>query len=85
MINARLLPEAQATMTPGDAVAGMILKGLGCAQRPWSLPPQFLARRPLALWFREGAEAEMCNRVKRGRTREAASAYGCDRLFQERA
>jgi len=33
MINARLVPDAQEVMTPGEAVAGMILKGLGFANR----------------------------------------------------
>jgi hypothetical protein len=82
MINARLIPDAQAAITPGEAVAGRILKGLGCAPRPWSLPPQCFARRPLARLVREGVEAERCTRVTLGRTLDAASAYG-DRRCQE--
>jgi transposase len=82
MINARLIPAAQAMITPGEAVAGMILNGLGFAHRPLSLTPQFFARRPLDLWFREGVDAEMFNRFKLGRTHDAAYAYGCDLLFQ---
>jgi transposase len=85
LINARLIPAAQATLTPGEAVAGMILHGLGCAHRPLSLTPQFLARRPLDRLFREGVEAEMFNRFKLGRTLDAAYAYGCDLRFQELA
>ena len=85
MINARLIPDAQATITPGEAVAGMILNGLGFAHRPLSLTPQFFARRPLDLLFREGVDAEMFNRFKLGRTLDAAYAYGCDLLFQELA
>jgi hypothetical protein len=73
-INARLIPDGQATITPGEAVAGMILHGLGVAHRPLSLPPQFFARRPLDLLFREGVDAEMCNRFKLGRTLDAAYA-----------
>ena len=45
MINARLIPDAQAMITPGEAVAGMILNGLGFAHRPLSLTPQFFARQ----------------------------------------
>jgi hypothetical protein len=41
MINARLIPDAQAMITPGEAVAGMILNGLGFAHRPLSLTPIF--------------------------------------------
>jgi transposase len=85
LINARLIPAAQATLTPGEAVAGMILHGLGCAHRPLSLTPQFFARRPLDRLFREGVEAEMFNRFKLGRTLDAAYAYGCDLRFQELA
>lgn len=85
MINARLVPDAQAVVTPGEAVAGMILNGLGFAKRPMSLTPQFFANKPLDLWCRDGIRAEMFNRLKLGRTLDEAYAYGCDRLFQELA
>jgi len=41
LIDARLVPDEQEEITPGEAVAGMILNGLGFANRPLSLPPQF--------------------------------------------
>ena len=85
MIARRLGPEEQERITPGEAVAGMILHGLGFANRPLSLTPQFFAHKPLDLWFRPGIDAEMCNRFKLGRTLDDASAYGCARLFQELA
>jgi transposase len=85
MINARLVPDAQAVVTPGEAVAGMILNGLGFANRPMSLTPQFFANKPLDLLFRDGIRAEMFNRFKLGRTLDEAYAYGCDLLFQELA
>jgi transposase len=83
MINAGLVPEAQAVLTPGEAMAGMILNGLGFANRPLSLTPQFFANKPLARLCREGLRAEMCHRFKLGRTRDAAYTYGCDLLFHE--
>jgi len=83
MIDARLSPDAQEVITPGDAVAGMILHGLGLANRPLSLTPQFFASTPLALLCREGLRAEMCNRLKLGRTLEEIYADGCDLLFQQ--
>jgi len=47
MINARLIPDAQEVITPGEAVAGMILNGLGFAHRPLSLtPPVFCPQTP---------------------------------------
>jgi Domain of unknown function (DUF4277) len=36
MIDTRLVPDAQAMMTPGEAVVGMMLHGLGFAHRPFS-------------------------------------------------
>ena len=85
MINTRLVPDTQEVITPGEAVAGMILNGLGFANRPLSLTPQFFASKPLDLLLREGIEAEMCNRFQLGRTLDDASTYGCDLLFQELA
>lgn len=66
------MPDEQEVSTPGEAVAGMILNGLGFAKRPLSLTPQFFANKPLALLLREGIDAAMCNRFKLGRTRDAA-------------
>ena len=54
MINARLVPDSQEDITPGEAVAGMILNGLGFANRPLSFTPQFFANKPLDLLFRRG-------------------------------
>jgi transposase len=68
MIDTRLLPDYQEEITPGEAVAGMILNGLGFANRPLSLTPQFFANKPLDLLFREGVCAKMFNRFKLGRT-----------------
>jgi transposase len=85
MIDERLVPDEQEVMTPGEAVAGMILNGLGFANRPLSLTPQFFANKPLDLLFREGLDAEMFNRFKLGRTLDEAHAYGCNLLFEELA
>jgi transposase len=85
MINTRLMPDAQEMLTPGEAVAGMILNGLGFANRPLSLTPQFFASKPLDLLFRQDINAELFNRFKLGRTLDEAYADGCDLLFQELA
>jgi len=85
MIDARLVPDEQEEITPGEAVAGMILNGLGFANRPLSLTPQFFANKPLDLLFRGGVHAEMFNRFKLGRTLDEVYAYGCDLLFSELA
>ncbi len=85
MIDARLVPDAQEDITPGEAVAGMILNGLGFAHRPLSLTPQFFTNKPLDLLLRPGVRAEMFNRFKLGRTLDEVHAYGCDLLLSELA
>jgi hypothetical protein len=54
MIDVRLVPDEQAEMTPGEAVAAMILNDLGFANTPLTLTPPFFAHQPLDLLFREG-------------------------------
>src|SRR5256885_6040641 len=46
IIDARLTPDEQEAITPGEAIKGMILNGLGFANRPLSLTPQFLPTNP---------------------------------------
>jgi transposase len=83
MIDARLKPDEQEAITPGEAVKGMILNGLGFANRPLSLTPQFFAGKPLDLLFRPGVEADTFNRFKLGRTLDEVNTYGCDLLLSE--
>ena len=85
MIDARLVPDEQEEITPGEAVAGMILNGLGFANRPLSLTPQFFTNKPRDLLLRPGVRAAMCNRLKLGRTLDAIHAYGCDLWLSELA
>jgi transposase len=83
MVDARLGLHDQEEITAGEAVAGMILNGLGFSDRPLTLTPQFFVNKPLDLLFREGVRAEMFNRFKLGRTLDEAHAYGCDLLFSD--
>jgi len=85
MIDARLPRHDQEAITAGEAVAGMILNGLGFANRPLSLTPQFFANKPLDVLFRPGVHAAMFNRFKLGRSLDEVSTYGCDLLFSELA
>jgi transposase len=85
LIDTRLVPDDQEEITPGEAVAGMMLNSLGCSHRPLSLTPQFFAHKPLDLLFREGVRADMFNRFKLGRTLDAVYVYGCDLLLSELA
>src|SRR5215831_8998339 len=67
LIDARLVPDEQEEITPGEAVAGMTLNGLGFANRPLSLSPQCFANTPLDLLLRPDVTAEMVNRFTLGR------------------
>ena len=85
MIDARLPRHNQEAITAGEAVAGMILNGLGFSKRPWSLTPQFFVNKPLDVLFRPGVHADMFNRFKLGRSLDEVSTYGCDLLLSELA
>src|SRR2546428_2451716 len=85
MIDARVPPHDQEEITTGEAIAGMIVNGLGFAHRPLSLTPQFFANKPLDLLFRPGVRADMFNRFKLGRSLDEVYSYGCDLLFSELA
>ena len=81
MIDARLGLHAQEESTAGEAMAGMILNGLGCSDRPVTGTPQCCANKPLDLLLHEGGRAEMCNRLQLGRPLDEAHAYDCDLLL----
>jgi transposase len=83
LIDARLKPDDQEAITPGEAVKGMMLNGLGFANRPLSLRPQFFANKPLDRLFRPDVTAEMLNRFKLGRTLDEVNTYGSDLLLSE--
>lgn len=83
MIDTRVGRDDQEGITTGEAIAGMILNGLGFSDRPMSLTPQFFANTPVGLLFRDGVSAEHFNRFKLGRSLDKAFSYGCDTLFSE--
>lgn len=80
-IDSLLGVHEQSEISHGEAIAGMILNGLGFTDRPISLTPQFFENKPLELLFRPGVRAEHFNRFKIGRTLEAVHGYGCEALF----
>ena len=83
MIDKRIAPDDQEEISTGEAVAGMILNGLGFSQRPPSLTPQFFVNKPLDRLFRPGVRADHFNRFKLGRSLDKVFTYGCDILFSE--
>jgi len=85
LIDERIVPDDQEEISTGEAIAGMILNGLGFSDRPLSLTPQFFENKPMETLFRPGVLAEHFNRFKPGRSLDKVYAYGCDTLFGQLA
>ena len=83
LIDARIPPSDREEITTGQAIAAMILNGLGFSNRPISLTPQFFENKPVELLFGTGVMADHFNRFKLGRSLDKVFAYGCDLLFSE--
>ena len=84
MIDARIPPAAgKEEISTGEAIAGMVLNGLGFSDRPMSLTPQFFENKPLEILIRPGVSAAHFNRFKLGRSLDDVFTYGCDLLFSE--
>lgn len=83
LIDNRLNTDDQEQVTTGEAVAAMIINGLGFSDRPLYLTPQFFENKPMELLFREGVRPEHFNRSKLGRSLDAIFNYGPDLLFSE--
>jgi transposase len=83
LIDQRIPTDSQEHISVGEAVAGMILNGLGFSNRPMSLTPQFFENKPLDLLFRSGVTADQFNRFKLGRSLDDLQRDGCSLLFSE--
>ena len=81
LIDQHIVPDDQEHISTGQAIAGMVLNGLGFSNRPLSLTPQFFANKPVEALFGEGVEADHFNRFKLGRSLDKVFDYGCDLLF----
>lgn len=82
-IDERIPRDTREEISCGEAVAGMILNGLGFSDRPLTLTPQFFENKALNRLFRPGVNAGSFNRFKLGRALDDCHAYGCDLLFAE--
>lgn len=81
LIDQQLPQDEKQEISPGEAVKGMIMNGLGFSNRPLSLSPQFFTNLPMEHLFREGVEASHFNRHKLGRTLDQCHEFGCEALF----
>lgn len=82
-IDERIPNDSREEISCGDAVAGMIINGLGFSDRPLTLTPQFFENKALSSLFRPGVNAKSFNRFKLGRALDDCHTYGCDLLFAE--
>ena len=82
-IDSRIPSDSREGISCGEAVAGMIINGLGFSDRPLTLTPQFFENKALSSLFRPGINAENFNRFKLGRALDDCHAYGCELLFAE--
>lgn len=83
LIDSKIFPDDMEEITTGEAIAGMIINGLGFSDRPMSLTPQFFENKAIDKLLREGMKPEHFNRFKLGRSLDKVSEYGCDVLFSE--
>ena len=81
LIDQHLPQDDKQEISPGEAVKGMIMNGLGFSNRPLSLTPQFFTNLPMEHLFRDGVEAAHFNRHKLGRTLDQCYDFGCESLF----
>lgn len=73
--------DGREEITVGEAVAGMILNGLGFSSRPLSLSPMFFKNKALETLFNKKIDAESFNISKLSRVLDKINDYGLERLF----
>ena len=83
LIDKNIEPDDREDLTTGEAIAAMIINGLGFSDRPMSLIPEFFENKPLDKLIRAGIKSEQLNRFKLGRSLDKVSEYGCDLLFNK--
>ncbi|OJW71511.1 MAG: hypothetical protein BGO68_04065 [Candidatus Amoebophilus sp. 36-38] len=82
-IDERLSNPQKHNITTGEAVAAMIINGLGFVSKPLSLTPQFFESKSLDILFGRDIEAEQLNRHRLGRALDEIYEYGCELLFSQ--
>ncbi len=75
--------DPQAKLTHGQAIAAMILNGLGFTTKPLYLTPQFFATKPIDMLFGDHFQAEDFNRYRLGRALDKIYQYGCEAFFSQ--
>lgn len=83
LIDERIPKDEREVISTGEAVAAMIMNGLGFSDRPLTLTPQFFQNKAMNRLFGKEVNADHFNRFKLGRALDDCHSYDCDRLFGE--
>lgn len=83
LIDQKIGKDDQQNVSTGEAVAAMVMNGLGFVSRPLSLTPQFFQTKALDVLFSREVDPDELNRHRLGRALDDIHAYGCEMLFSE--
>ena len=81
LIDSLVGTDSREYITTGEAVAAMVINGLGYASRVLTLTPQFFETKALNSLIKDGVNPEHFNRFKLGRALDAITEYGTEKLF----
>ncbi len=85
MIDHAIGTDKQELISVGEAVAGMVINGLGFVDQSLMLTPNFFEDKALTQLFGRQIDSSSFNRYKLSRTLDKIYEYGCEQLFSELA
>ena len=83
LIDQKIIKDDQHNVSAGEAVAAMVMNGLGFVSRPLSLTPHFFQTKALDILFSREITADDLNRHRLGRVLDEIHGYGCELLYSE--
>jgi len=83
LIYQKIGKDAQHNISTGEAIAAMVMNGLGFVSRPLSLTPHFFQTKALDILFSREIAPDDLNRHRLGRTLDDIHTYGCELLYSE--
>lgn len=83
LIDQKIGEDAQHNISTGEAIAAMVMNGLGFVSRPLSLTPHFFQTKALDILFSRELDPDELNRHRLGRALDDIHTYGCELLYSE--
>lgn len=83
LIDQKIIKDDQHNVSAGEAIAAMVMNGLGFLSRPLSLTPHFFKTKALDVLFARNIEPDDLNRHRLGRVLDDIHTYGCELLYSE--